>query len=327
MAYEGMTLRAVAPERDLYTEDGRRSIAEAVEFGLRCIPPIRRHTNEHDLIVASVFPYFPVLGTVLARAGTSTPLITTWHEVWMDYWKNYLGLLAPGGRFIERLTAATPQHPIAVSGVTADRLARIGVTQEDITVIPNGIDYARIQSIEPATPGYDVVFVGRLIEDKRVDRLLSAFDSVAKTTDTTLGIIGDGPAADTLQRQADNLDVRDQIDFLGFLKDYEDVLAQMRAAQVFASASTREGFGIAALEALAADCTVVVADHPESAAAEVVGDAGLTVKPSTTGMEEGLRTALFEMPDLTDPTERAADFDWRAVTDKAERVYTSVIES
>jgi len=34
------------------------------------------------------------------------------------------------------------------------------------------------------------------------------------------------------------------VEFLGFLDDYEDVLGHMRAADVFASPSTREGFGL-----------------------------------------------------------------------------------
>lgn len=89
----------------------------------------------------------------------------------------------------------------------------------------------------------------------------------------------------------------------------------MRTATVFASASTREGFGIAALVALAADCTVVVANRPESAATEVVGDAGLAVKPSIDRMERGLHKALLGTPDLPDPVTRAAEFDREAITD------------
>lgn len=35
-----------------------------------------------------------------------------------------------------------------------------------------------------------------------------------------------------------------RVEMLGFLDDYADVLGHMRAADVFASPSTREGFGI-----------------------------------------------------------------------------------
>jgi glycosyltransferase involved in cell wall biosynthesis len=63
------------------------------------------------------------------------------------------------------------------------------------------------------------------------------------------------------------------VEFLGFLNDYEDVLGHMRAADIFASPSIREGFGVTFVEAMAADCTVIAADHPDSAADEVIDDA------------------------------------------------------
>jgi glycosyltransferase involved in cell wall biosynthesis len=109
--HEGMTLRAVAPEPELYTED-RRLITEALDFAARAVRPLNKHLrrDKHDLVVASVFPYFPVLAAKLATVGTDTPLVTTWHEIWGDYWTEYLGHLAPFGKLTER----TPQHPIAI---------------------------------------------------------------------------------------------------------------------------------------------------------------------------------------------------------------------
>jgi glycosyltransferase involved in cell wall biosynthesis len=324
--HEGMTLRAVSDGRDLYADD-RRSIPEAVEFAVRALRPLRRHRDEHDVFVASVFPYFPVFSAALARLRTDTPLVTTWHEVWLDYWDDYLGRLAFGGKAVERLTAAVPQHPIAVSENTADRLARIGPDRDDIAVVPNGIDYDHVRGVEPAEPGYDVLFVGRLIADKRVDLLLRAFDRVAREHDLTLGVIGDGPEAERLRELAENLDTSDRIDFLGFVEDHDDVLAQMRTARVFASPSTREGFGITTVEAMAAGCTVVAADHPESAVDEVVGDAGILVEPTVDGVERGLRRALGTNPTATSPDERARRFDWDVVADRALDRYASAVDS
>lgn len=323
---EGMTLRAVSDGRDLYTDD-RRSIPEAVEFAVRALRPLRRHRDEHDVFVASVFPYFPVFSTALARLRTDTPLVTTWHEVWLDYWDEYLGRLAFGGKSVERLTATLPQHPIAVSRNTADRLARIGPEREDIAVVPNGIDYEHIRNVAPTESGYDVLFVGRLIEDKRVDLLLGAFDRIAHDHDLTLGVIGDGPQAERLRQLAESLDTSDRIDFLGFVEDHDDVLAQMRTASVFASPSTREGFGITTVEAMAAGCTVVAADHPESAVAEVVGDAGILVEPTVDGVERGLRRALDTNPTPIAPETRAKRFDWDTVAEQALDRYASAVDS
>jgi hypothetical protein len=89
-----MTLRAAAPGLELYNEDGQRSITEAIDFAARLVPTLRPHVDEHDLVVASVFPYFPVLSAKLCTLLADTPLVTTWHEVWGDYWDEYLGTLA-----------------------------------------------------------------------------------------------------------------------------------------------------------------------------------------------------------------------------------------
>jgi glycosyltransferase involved in cell wall biosynthesis len=327
ITHEGITLRAVAPEADLYADD-RRSITEALDFAARALLPLRRclRNDEHDVVVASVFPYFPVLSTKLASLGTETPLITTWHEVWGDYWEEYLGRLAPFGKFTEHVTARTPQHPTAISSITADRLAQIGPDRDRVRIVQNGIDYTEIRETTPADPGFDVLFAGRLIEHKNVDLLLQAFDRVA-TDEMTLGIIGEGPERERLEAQATQLTRAEQITFLGFLDDYEDVVRHMRAASVFASPSTREGFGITFIEAMAANCSVIAADHPDSAADEVIGDAGFCIKPTVNALTETLGTALKGTRPPTAPVEYAQRYDWDAIAEQAETAYQHAIDS
>jgi glycosyltransferase involved in cell wall biosynthesis len=324
--HEGMTLRAVAPETNLYNDD-RRSITEALDFAARAIHPLNKHlrNDEHDLVVASVFPYFPVLAAKLATAGTDTPLVTTWHEVWGDYWDDYLGHLAPFGKLTEHLTARTPQHPIAVSGITADRLAAIGPDRDRIEVVPNGINTEQIRNAPLPEQGYDVLFAGRLIEHKNVDILLDAFDAVADDHDATLGIIGDGPERERLEAKHESLTHAEQVEILGFLDDYEDVLGHMRAADIFVSPSTREGFGITYAEAMAAECTVIAADHPDSAADEVIGDAGFLTDPTIDALTKTLDAAIRGELPATDPAERAQRYDWDAVADQAETAYRAAI--
>jgi len=96
------------------------------------------------------------------------------------------------------------------------------------------------------------------------------------------------------------------VEFLGFLDDYEDVLGHMRAADVFASPSTREGFGLTFAEAMAADCSVIAADHPDSAADEVIGDAGFLTDPTVDGIAETLAQTLTGGRPAVDPVERTA---------------------
>lgn len=331
ITYEGLTLRAVAPEERFYT-DGRRSITEALDFAAQLARPLHSHLveSEHDLVVASVFPYFPVLAATLAGLSTDTPLVTTWHEVWRDYWNEYLGRTSLFGKAVEYATAHVPQQPIAVSDITADRLADIGPPRESIAVVPNGIDVNRIEKAplpeKRDDDSYDVLFAGRLIEDKNVSLLLDAFDEAAARYDATLGIIGDGPEADRLHRQAQGLNHADRVTFLGFLDAYDRVLGHMRAARVFASPSTREGFGITFAEAMAADCTVIAADHPESAASEVLGDAGFLIQPEQRALTKTLERALAGKQPRLAPQEQAAGYDWASIADQAETVYKQTLQ-
>ncbi len=322
---DGMRLRAVSPARELYVGE-RRSIAEAIEFATDLLLPLRHHIHEHDVVIASVFPYFPVLTSKLSTLFRHTPLITTWHEVWDSYWNEYLGRLAPFGSAIERLTANIQQRPVAVSGVTADRLARIGPPRETIEVLHNGINVEKIRSVPPIDDGFDVLFAGRLIKDKNVDLLLRAFDHIASDHDVTLGIIGDGPEQDKLRTQTKTMNNSDRVTFLGFLDEYEDVIRHMHAAELFVSPSTREGFGITLAEAMAADCTVIAANHPDSAANEIVGNGGFVVEPSLSSLTDTLTHTLHGKRPLKSPVGVAQRYDWDAIVERAEQVYSDTIE-
>lgn len=323
-SHHGMQLRSIGPPRTLYAEGDRRSIPGAFGFAARVLAPLYRNGKDHDIVVLAVAPYFHVFAARMALWRSEVPLVVTWHEVWDDYWDQYLDRFASGGKLIERAVARLPHHPIAVSEMTADRLARIGPSRDRINVIPNGIDVERIRTVEPATDGFDVLFAGRLIEDKNVDLVLEAFDAVARTHDATLGIIGDGPQMDALQSYADGLDSRDRITFLGFLEEYDDVLAHMRAATVFASPSVREGFGITLLEAMAADCVTITVDHRHSAGSDVVSDAGFVTEVSVDAIADAMDRALAGERPATDPVERAHRYDWDAIARREGELYRKI---
>lgn len=70
---------------------------------------------------------------------------------------------------------------------------------------------------------------------------------------------------------------------------------------------------------MTADCTVIAADHADSAADEVITDAGFLAEPNTESLTDVLERALGgERPD-TNPQERAHQFDWETVTEQASR--------
>lgn len=318
--HAGMTLRAVGPAGELYADGDRRSISSAVGLATRLIKPLAE--SNHDVVSTPVAPYLHVFSTRLSTGLRRTPLVVTWHEVWGDYWYQYIGRIGSIGKVIEWMTAQLPQHAIVPSRTTAKKLHALA-PQQTVETIPNGIDFDTISSTKPVEDGYDVLYVGRLIEDKNVGLLVDALEQSG--SDAQLGIVGDGPAKEQLRRHAAQSDVDDQITFLGFLEEYDAVIGQMRAADVFVSPSTREGFGITLLEAMAADCTVITVEHEHSAGSEVVDDAGFVVTPTVDEIANVLKRALDGERPIASPTERAQNYDWRVITDQVEKFYESII--
>jgi glycosyltransferase involved in cell wall biosynthesis len=104
----------------------------------------------------------------------------------------------------------------------------------------------------------DIAFVGRLTDVKRPDRFINVVAAVAAALPAVrVAVIGDGPDAPALHRQADALGLNDTVFFLGQRADVDDLLA---ATRVFVLTSRSEGLSIAMLEAMAAGAVPVVAD-------------------------------------------------------------------
>jgi len=77
---------------------------------------------------------------------------------------------------------------------------------------------------------------------------------------------------------------------------------------------------------MAADCTVIAADHPESAADVVISDAGFLAEPNVDDVAATLERALNGDRPKTDPKARANRFDWDRVAADAADAYRAAID-
>jgi glycosyltransferase involved in cell wall biosynthesis len=265
-------LHGVCKVRELYNEDGVRSIKEALIFSLKVLPPLLK--ADYDVIDCNQFPYLPCFSGKIASIIKRKPLVITWLEVWDTYWRSYLGTIGGSfGRMIERLTMRLPDGIVAISQKTRiDLIKRGKVRSERIDVIPVGIDLERIVKIAPARESTDVLFAGRLIHEKRVDLLLNAIAVAKKEIPTiTCAIIGDGPERGLLEHLAVKLGVEENVSFTGFV-DQDGLTAYMKASKVFVLPSIREGFGLVIVEANACGLPVISIRHDMSAVRELVED-------------------------------------------------------
>jgi glycosyltransferase involved in cell wall biosynthesis len=267
-----VTIHGVGDAPEFYGADGRRTVREAAAFSARVLPHLLRH--RYDVIDCSATPYLPVYACRLAALLTRTPLVVTWHEFWGEYWDAYLEdrpMVARAARAAEAGCRRFGDVAVAVSPFTAERLAAAGPGPA-VRVVPNGVPLAEINAATCAEPPADVVFVGRLIADKRVDDLLRAVALLSEThPGLTCRIVGDGPERAELQRLAHELGVETSISFLGQIDDAE-VFGHLKSAAILVLPSIREGYGITVVEGQAAGAVPVVVRSPMSAAPALVRD-------------------------------------------------------
>ncbi|WP_406657574.1 glycosyltransferase family 4 protein [Methanolobus sp. ZRKC2] len=266
---EGMILHGVCKSGKLYT-NGRRSIIQALIFSISLFRPLLK--EKFDIIDVSVFPYFSCFTGKAVSVIKRTPLVFTWHEVWDDYWYEYLGKIGFFGLLIERIVSKLSENNIAVSGWTKRKMESIGIKTENSYTVPNGIDLEQIHKIKSPDDKSDIVFAGRLIKEKNVDLLLKAIYLVKYSKpDVNCIIMGDGPEKENLRKLTDKLELTNNVLFMGFMQ-YEDLIRNIKGSKVMALPSRREGFGIIAIEGFACGKPVVTTNSKNNATQEIVTD-------------------------------------------------------
>lgn len=106
-----------------------------------------------------------------------------------------------------------------------------------------------------------VLYVGRLSPLKRVDAVLDGVAGARRAgLDVVCTIVGDGPARDSLARQAATIGLGDAARFTGAVA-YDDVLAEYARADVLVLISESEGWPKGVAEAMAFGLVCIGANH------------------------------------------------------------------
>lgn len=328
---DGIALHGVGKPERMYGADGKRTVREAVSFAARIMPAIRG--GRYDIIDCSATPYVPLYSCWLAARSVRTPVVATWHEFWGEHWKEYLGhrgKVARVARSAEARAIRLGDRQVAVSPFTADRLTDAGLPEEQIQIVGNGLPLEEFAAAHSSLVTSDVVFVGRLIEDKRVDLLIDAVAQLRGDFPTLRClVIGDGPERPRLEAQVAALGLGQLVWFLGHVIEAEK-LSLLKASQILVLPSVREGFGIAAVEGQAAALVPIVIRSPFSAAPGLIRDGvdGLVCDPTVDALAGALRSLLADQSRMelmrTAATAAAKRWDWDRVAFEMERVYLDV---
>ena len=253
------------------------------------------------------------------------PLVATFHPAFDASLRN---LAAGTQQLTYQLYApslARYDRVIVLSDLQAEMLARLGVREERLAVIPNGVDpdcwqpapslgiSAELAELRQRFAGTRVfLYMGRIATEKNVEALLKAWRLV-RPAGCTLVVVGDGPMRQTLQQQAGGNET--DVVWWGYEPSLNRRVAMLQLAEVFILPSLVEGLSLALLEAMASGTACVATDA--GADGEVLeGGAGIVI--STQGVTTQLRTLL---PVLRDQPVLTAELGRRA-RDRALKRYT-----
>jgi glycosyltransferase involved in cell wall biosynthesis len=180
-------------------------------------------------------------------------------------------------RGFERFCYGRYDRVAAVSRESAEAIGEwLGLRAERFAVIPNGIPLARFTAPTAAAADVTVALGGR-IGVAMTARLVDAKDHATALAalallppEYCLVLAGEGPERPRIEAAAKALHVADRCLLLGSRADVISVLA---ACRIYLQSSKVEGFGIAALEAMAAGLPVVASEA--RGLGELVRGAGL----------------------------------------------------
>jgi rhamnosyl/mannosyltransferase len=216
------------------------------------------------------FPLGPT--SHLLTRPDDTPVVVTFHD-------DIVGkgpVVYPYRPVLDRFLGGASRI-VVTSPNMRDQCEALDGHRERVEVVPIGIETDNGPIAPTPLDGRGLLFVGRLVEFKGVEYLVSSLNHV----DATLSIVGTGPARDSLERHARAEGVADRVTFEGFVSD--DRLDRLyREANLFVlpSVGANESFGIVQLEAMQRGLPVINTALPTGVPfVSVDGRTGRTVPP------------------------------------------------
>ena len=210
-------------------------------------------------------------------------------------------------------------------------VSRLGVPAERVYACPFGAPTWRTLGQQPNTPadGY-FLFVGTLVPRKNVPTLLDAYARVRATMPDAPHLVIAGaatPDSEPWIRRIRETPLAGHVDHVGYVPegDRERLYAGARALVM---PSLDEGFGVPALEAMAAGVPVIAANR--GALPEVIGAAGTLLDP---GDVEGFAAAMilaaqdrpWALAQGAAGLSRAASFSWRGTAARLRQAYLDAV--
>src|SRR5262245_196550 len=210
-------------------------------------------------------------------------------------------------------------------------ISRLGVPPERVYACPFGAPTWRTLGRQPNTPpdGY-FLFVGTLVARKNLSTLLDAYERViAGRPESPRLVIAGGPTADATQwlERLRQPPLAGRVEHVGYVPE-SDRERLYSGALALVMPSLDEGFGVPALEAMAAGVPVIASNR--GSLPEVLGDAGTLldaqdVNGFADAMERVARDREWAVDRGVAGLARAASFTWRTTAARLRQVYCDAV--
>jgi hypothetical protein len=204
-------------------------------------------------------------------------------------------------RVIEKFVYSSYDKIISISQQTQDNLIEWLKSKNNgrFVVIENGIDLEKFKEAKPY-PKHEInakfdedtkliCMVGRFFEQKDQPTLIKAMKYIP--SNVHLLLIGEGPLKEKNEELVKKINLEDRVHFLGFRDDVPRIL---KTVDIVVLSSNWEGFGLAALEGMAARKPVIASNVP--GLRDIVAGFGLIVE---VGNSEELANKINQL--INDP--------------------------
>lgn len=207
--------------------------------------------------------------------------------------------------------------------------------RKEIEVIPNFVDLERFKKQRKEhfkriiCPNDEklLVHTSNFRRVKRIEDIMQVFAKLKTHIPSKLLLVGDGPERGPMEQLSRDLNICDDVRFVGKLDAIEEVLS---VADLFLMPSEKESFGLAALEAMACEVPVISSNTGGLPELNVNGVTGFL---SNVGdVDDMVKNALYILQDENLPTfkanalARAREFDITNIVPMYERYYERVLE-
>lgn len=267
---------------------------------------------------------------ILAKKGKRIPVITTLHGtditlVGKD--KTYMPVVTFSMNESDALTA--------VSQNLKDETYKNFVIEKEIQVIHNFVDVSRFNRkpvdafkklIAPKGERI-IVHASNFRKVKRVDDVIKTFLLIDQQLPSKLLLLGDGPERPYVEDMCRDGASADNIKFLGKQEQMEDILP---IADLFLLTSEYESFGLAALEAMAAEVPVISTNA--GGLPEIIIDGYCGYMSDVGDVEDMSNNALKILKEdavlkqfKSNALEQAKKFDIKNIVPEYENLYRSMI--